>query len=96
MNAPVLTRAADMLTVRVPAHGAGVVAVLVRNSDGLSVTAPDAYTYEDPNAPFTRFFAEGASGSFFQTRFALANPHDEDVPVTVTFTDTPARRRRWR
>ncbi|AMY09764.1 IPT/TIG domain protein [Luteitalea pratensis] len=88
VNATVLTRTADMLTVRVPAHGAGVVALLVRNSDGLSVTAPNAYAYEDPNAPFTRLFAEGASGSFFQTRFALANPHDEAVPVTVTFTDT--------
>lgn len=86
--ATVLARSAEMLTVRVPAHGAGIVPVLVRNSDALSVTAPDAYTYEDPNAPFTRYFAEGASGSFFQTRFALANPHDEDVPVTVTFTDT--------
>ena len=74
VSAAVLTRAADMLTVRVPAHGAGVVAVLVRNSDSLSVTAPDAYTYEDPNAPFTRFFAEGASGSFFRTRFAAGQP----------------------
>ena len=77
-----------MLTVRVPAHGAGLVGVMVRNSDGLSITAPETYTYEDPDAPFTRFFAEGASGSFFQTRFALANPHDEAMPVTVTFTDT--------
>jgi hypothetical protein len=88
INASVLTRTAEMLTVRVPAHGAGVVAVMVRNSDGLSVTAPNAYTYEDPSAPFTRYFAEGASGSFFQTRFAIANPHEEDVPLLVTFTDT--------
>ncbi|BCS32845.2 hypothetical protein TBR22_A20690 [Luteitalea sp. TBR-22] len=86
--AAVVTRAADMITVRAPARPAGVASVLVRNGDGLSVTAVNAYTYVDPAATFTRYFAEGASGGFFQTRFALANPHDEAVPVTVTFTDT--------
>jgi hypothetical protein len=84
----VLARAVDMLTVRVPARGAGVVDLVVRNSDGLSTTAPRAYTFQDPNAAFVRYFAEGAAGPFFQTRFALANPHLEDIPVTVTFTDT--------
>ncbi len=87
-SAGVLSRTADMLTVRVPSRGAGVVDVLVTNNDGLATTAPRAYTYVDPNAPFVRYFAEGAAGSFFQTRFALANPHAEAVSVTVTFTDT--------
>jgi hypothetical protein len=87
-TATVLTRAADMLTVRAPARPAGPASVLVRNSDGITVTAVNAYTYVDPAAPFTRYFAEGAAGTFFQTRFALANPHEEAVPVTVTFTDT--------
>lgn len=86
--ATVLTRTAQMMTVRVPARAASTVGVLVRKGDGLATTLPSAYTYEDPNAPFVRYFAEGASGSFFQTRFALANPHDEPVPVTVTFSDT--------
>ncbi len=86
--AAVLTRSSDMMTVRVPARGAGTVAIVVRNSDGLAVTAPVAYSYEDPNGAFTRYFAEGASGAFFQTRFAVANPHDEPVALTVTFTDT--------
>ncbi len=88
VGAAVLTRSGDMMTVRVPARGAGTVAIVVRNSDGLAVTAPVAYSYEDPNGAFTRYFAEGAAGSFFQTRFAVANPHDEAVPLTVTFTDT--------
>ena len=88
VGASVVTRAAEMITVRVPARGAGVVDVAVRNGDGLAATASGAYHYLDPNAPFVRYFAEGAAGGFFQTRFALANPHADDVPVTVTFTDT--------
>ncbi len=88
VGAAVLSRTAEMLTVRVPARPAGTVDVVVSNSDGMKTTAPGAYAYLDPNAPFVRYFAEGASGSFFRTRFALANPHAEEVPVTVTFTDT--------
>ena len=87
-GASVITRAAEMITVRVPARGAGPVDIAVRNGDGLATSAEGAYTYQDPNAPFVRYFAEGAAGTFFQTRFALANPHDEPMPVTVTLTDT--------
>jgi hypothetical protein len=87
-TAGVMARTADTITVRVPSRGAGVVDVVVSNNDGLATTSARAYTFQDPNAEFVRYFAEGASGSFFQTRFALANPHLEDVPVTVTFTDT--------
>ena len=88
VTASVLSRTAEMISVRAPAHGAGPANVVVRNNDGLSVTKVAAYQYDDPNAPFVRYFAEGASGTFFDTRFALANPHDEDVAVTVTFVDT--------
>ncbi len=85
--ASVVSRATSMMVVRVPAHAAGEVDVVV-SADGLSSTAARAYTFEDPDAPFVRYFAEGASSSFFDTRFALANPHAESLPVTVTFTDT--------
>ncbi len=73
-----------------PAHAAGVVDVAVSLANGLGATSPAAFTYEDPSKTetFARYFAEGASGAFFRTRFALANPHPEAVPVTVTFTDT--------
>ena len=77
----------EMLTVQTPGHAAGAVGISVVNADGHGTTRPAAYTYEDAAAPFVRYFAEGASG-FFGTRFALANPHAEPVPVTVTFTDT--------
>lgn len=85
--ATVVSRTAGMMEVVVPAHAAGEVDVVV-SADGLSSTAARAYTFEDPDAPFARYFAEGATGGFFETRFALANPHAENLPVTVTFTDT--------
>ncbi len=88
VNAPIVSRTTEMITVRTPARGAGQVDVTVRNSDGISIAVPGAYTYEDPSAPFVRYFAEGAAGSFFATRFALANPHAEAVAVEVTYTDT--------
>ena len=88
VNAGVLSRTADMLTVRVPTRGAGVVDVLVTNNDGLATTATRAYTYVDATRPSCGTSRRARAGSFFQTRFALANPHDEAVPVTVTFTDT--------
>ncbi len=88
VTAIVLTRSASVLTVLTPAHTAGVVDVRVQNGDGAIATRSGSYTYESADRPFVRYFAEGASGSFFQTRFALANPHAEAVPVTVTFTDT--------
>ncbi len=88
VNGSVVSRTSQMLTVKAPSRGSGVVDLLVTNSDGLSTTVPLAYTYLDPNAPFERYFAEGASGGFFQTRFALANPHEDALPVTATFTDT--------
>ena len=86
--ATVLTTAPELITVRTPAGTAGPASVLVRNADGVNTTAVDAYSYEDPSEPFVRYFAEGASGNFFETHFALANPHGEPVPVDVTFTDT--------
>ncbi len=88
VSAAIISRTTEMISVRAPAHGAGPANIAVRNSDGLSVTRIGAYSYDDPNAPFVRYFAEGASGTFFDTRFALANPHEEDLPVTVTFLDT--------
>ncbi len=90
-QAAVVTSQSDTtITVTMPAHAVGAVSVMVRNPDSLSATAVNGYTYEVRSGAetFTRFFAEGASGSFFQTRFAVANPHDEPVPLTVTFTDT--------
>ena len=33
----------------------------------------------------TLFFAEGATGTFFDTELAFANPHPIDVPVTIEF-----------
>ena len=86
--ASVVSWSTDMITVLTPAHDAGAVSVLVMNADGGSATSMAAFTYESPEAPFVRYFAEGSSGAFFHTRFALSNPHAEPVPVTVTFTDT--------
>ncbi len=86
--ATVLSQESGVIVATAPAHEAGPVSILVRNPDGRTATAPGAYTYEDPSAPFVRYFAEGAAGSFFATRFALANPHAEAVAVEVTYTDT--------
>ena len=74
VNATVLTRAADMLTVRVPAHGAGVVDVTVRNSDGLSVTAPDAYTYEDPERAVHAVLRRGRVGQLLPDALRPGQP----------------------
>ncbi len=88
VKATVLARTAETLTVRTPPNAAGRASVAVSNQDGLTVTAFEGFEYVDPDGPFVRYFAEGASGAFFGTRFALANPHPDPVPVTVTFTDT--------
>jgi hypothetical protein len=87
--ATVLQLTPTAITVRTPSGSAGAVAVSVTNADGRGATLASAFTYQvaEPGT-FVRYFAEGASGTFFRTRFALANPHDEAVPVTVTLTDT--------
>ena len=87
ISATIVSRTSQVLTVISPAHAAGVVAVEVRNDDGETATRSSAYTYTADDT-FVRYFAEGASGWFFNTRFALANPHAEPVVVTATFTDT--------
>ncbi len=98
VDGAVTARTATLIEVVAPARPAGTVTVTVRNEDGQTSSLPDAYTYEEeddtgtptstpPPAAFVRYFAEGAQGAFFDTRFALANPHDEDASVTVTFTD---------
>lgn len=72
-----------------PAHNAGVTDVTV-SSGALSAVLAGGFTFEDSESAteFVRYFAEGASGEFFRTRFALANPHAQPVDVTATFTDT--------
>jgi len=40
-----------------------------------------------PRAFLKRYFAEGAYNSFFDTRFALANPNDTPAHVLLTFSD---------
>jgi hypothetical protein len=86
----VLSHTPTTVTVETPAHDAGVVDIDLTIATGLVASAPGSFTFEDQrrSETFTRYFAEGAAGGFFQTRFALANPHAEEVPVTVTFTDT--------
>ena len=84
--ATVVDRTSEVLTILTPAHAAGVADVHVDNGNGTGATWTAGFTFEPDQ--FVRYFAEGASGAFFQTRFALANPHAEAVPVTVTFTDT--------
>ena len=85
--ARVVSRADGVLTVQSPAHATGAVAVAVINGDSTAIR-PSGFSYASADETFVRYFAEGASGSFFQTRFAVANPHTEAVTVTVTFTDT--------
>ncbi|MBA2355582.1 MAG: IPT/TIG domain-containing protein [Acidobacteria bacterium] len=85
----ITAQSSTAITLTMPAHAIGAVSVMVRNPDSQSATIVNGYTYEDRGGDtFTRYFAEGAAGDFFQTRFAVANPHDEAVPLTVTFTDT--------
>ena len=88
--ARVLSNTPTTVTAETPAHAAGAVDVVLTFGNGQTTTSLASFTYEDRRAPetFVRYFAEGAAGSFFETRFALANPHAEAVPVTVTFTDT--------
>lgn len=93
----VTARTSTQIEAIAPARPAGAVTVTVRNEDGQTSSLPGAYTYEDeqetgtptstPPPPFVRYFAEGVHSGFFDTRFALANPHDTDASVTATFTD---------
>jgi hypothetical protein len=77
------------ITVRTPSGPVGSVALSVTNPDTGAASLAAAFMYQSSEpGTFVRYFAEGASGSFFRTRFALANPHEEPVPVTVTLTDT--------
>jgi hypothetical protein len=89
LPAPVLSASATTVQVATPAHPAGRADVRVRNLDGLEATMDQAFRYDDPDADptYVRYFAEGVQGTFFRTRFALANPHDEAVEVRATFTD---------
>lgn len=89
VTAEVVTVSANAIVVSTPPHTAGAVDVTVVNPDGLQVTRSAAFRYEDPNIEhsFTRYFAEGVIGTFFDTRFAFANPHAEPVDVRATFTD---------
>ncbi len=84
------TQNSTTITVTMPAHAVGAVSLTVRNPDNLVAVVVNGYAYvvREGAETFTRYFAEGASGAFFQTRFAVANPHDEPVALTVTFTDT--------
>ncbi|MGV3516271.1 IPT/TIG domain-containing protein [Luteitalea sp.] len=84
---PVLASSSTTVTVETPAHVAGPVDIALTFADGQAMSAHARFTYEDASPTFTRYFADGASGRFFQTRFALANAHSDSVPVTVTFTD---------
>lgn len=84
---PVLASTPTTVTVETPAHVAGPVDIALTFADGQAMSAHARFTYEDASPTFTRYFADGASGPFFQTRFALANAHSDSVPVTVTFTD---------
>lgn len=89
--ASVVEATATTLRVVTPAGAAGAADVTVRNPDGLEARLGGGFTYDSPPkaAPssFVRYFAEGAQGSFFATRFALANPHTEAATVTAVFTD---------
>ena len=40
---------------------------------------------------YTRYFADGATGSFFDTRFAIANPGTRAANVVLTFARTDGR-----
>jgi hypothetical protein len=84
---PVLASTPTTVTVETPAHAAGPVNISLAFTAGQDASAAARFTFQEPTPRFTRYFADGASGSFFQTRFALANAHAEPVPVTVTFTD---------
>lgn len=77
------------ITAVAPAQAAGLVGVTVANPGGGIATKAAWYSYEAPKEPaaFVRYFAEGAQGGFFDTRFALANPHAIPVSVQATFTD---------
>ncbi len=86
--ASVVSISPGQIDVRTPTGTAGPATVRVTLPGNRSATATDAFSYVAPDKAFVRYFAEGAAGSFFDTRFALANPHTEAVPVTVTFTDT--------
>lgn len=92
--ATVISRTATTLLVAAPARPAGAATIVVRNPDGGDSGINNVFTYlgatgNEPNSDwaFVRHFAEGAQGSFFATRFALANPHDHAVAVQATLTD---------
>ena len=66
----------------------GVFTYLVANEPPSEEPPTEEPPTEGPPAtPFVRYFAEGVQGSFFSTRFALANPHAHDVAVDVALTD---------
>ena len=89
-EAVVVSSTSSSLVVVAPAHSSGKAPIVVRNSDGGTSNGSVSFTYQAGDPPawdFVRYFAEGVQSSFFQTRFALANPHDHAVAVRVTFTD---------
>ena len=55
------------------------------DGDGVS-TAQEFAAGTHPTGIFKRYLAEGATGSFFATDIALANPGDQDAAVLLTFT----------
>src|SRR5690606_9849465 len=89
-SAVVISSTASSLIVVAPAHTAGKAPIVVRNPDGAASDGSVAFTYQAGDPPawdFVRYFAEGAQSGFFETRFALANPHDHPVALRITLTD---------
>ena len=94
LPAAVTAVTATAIVITTPVGAPGAADVTVRNPDGMTATLVGAFTYDAPEEPtpsFVRYFAEGVQGGFFDTRFAIANPHAEVVPVEVTFTDVFAQ-----
>jgi hypothetical protein len=56
-----------------------------RAFDPLEADQEVTFTATRLTAVYTRYFGEGAIGSFFDTTFALFNPTDEDAAATLTF-----------
>lgn len=80
------TGAERTLTVALNQQTYGSTQITVVASDG-SLTAQQCFVIvvQAPQT-FTYSFPEGATGSFFSTDIAVANPHNAIVPIGVTFS----------
>lgn len=81
--ASVVVVSATTVEAIAPEGDNGAADVEIINPDAQSATLAGGFTYEPPARPY--YFAEGATGPFFDTALTVFNPNAVVTPVTFTF-----------